>query len=97
MTPTELVAAREAGYDTLKFFPAQQAGGIAMLQAFAGPFAEARFCPTGGITRENAPSYLELGNVLCVGGSWPAPTALVRRGDWAGIEKLAREASSLKR
>ena len=97
MTPTELVAAREAGYDTLKFFPAQQAGGIAMLQAFAGPFAEARFCPTGGITRENAPSYLELGNVLCVGGSWPAPAVLVRRGDWAGIEKLAREASSLKR
>jgi 2-dehydro-3-deoxyphosphogluconate aldolase / (4S)-4-hydroxy-2-oxoglutarate aldolase len=96
MTAAEILAAREAGYETLKFFPAQQAGGIAMLQAFAGPFAETRFCPTGGITRESAPGYLELGNVLCVGGSWPAPASLVRRGDWEAIEKLAREAAALR-
>jgi 2-dehydro-3-deoxyphosphogluconate aldolase/(4S)-4-hydroxy-2-oxoglutarate aldolase len=96
MTPAELLSAREAGFDTFKFFPAREAGGVPMLQAFAGPFAEARFCPTGGITRESAPSYLELGNVLCVGGSWPAPASLVRRGDWAAIEKLAREAATLR-
>jgi 2-dehydro-3-deoxyphosphogluconate aldolase/(4S)-4-hydroxy-2-oxoglutarate aldolase len=95
MTPTEILAARAAGYDTLKFFPAEQAGGSEMLRAFAGPFADVKFCPTGGITRERAPKYLELSNVVCVGGSWVAPPALIERGDWAAIEQLAREASSL--
>lgn len=97
MTPAEVLSARGAGYDTLKFFPAEPAGGSAMLRAFAGPFPDVKFCPTGGITRERAPQYLELGNVLCVGGSWVAPQALLERGDWAAIEQLARDAASLPR
>ena len=97
VTPGEIIAALQAGYETLKFFPAQQAGGIPMLQAFASPFAKVAFCPTGGISRETAPGFLKLPNVLCVGGSWVAPAALVRDGDWAGIEALARDAAQLKR
>ena len=85
------------GFDTLKFFPAQPAGGIPMLQAFAGPFANVAFCPTGGISRDSAPAFLKLPNVLCVGGSWIAPRALVEKGDWAGIEALARDAAALPR
>jgi 2-dehydro-3-deoxyphosphogluconate aldolase/(4S)-4-hydroxy-2-oxoglutarate aldolase len=96
-TPAEIIAAREFGYDTLKFFPAEPAGGTAMLAAFAGPFPEVRFCPTGGITRERAPSYLQQPNVLCVGGSWVAPRVSLQRGDWAEIEHLAREAAALAR
>ena len=95
VTPGEIIQALHFGYDTLKFFPAQQAGGIPMLQAFAGPFAQVRFCPTGGISRATAPAFLELGNVLCVGGSWVAPNALVEKGDWAGIEALAQDAATL--
>ena len=97
VTPSEILQALHFGYDTLKFFPAQQAGGIAMLQAFAGPFANVAFCPTGGISRETAPEFLNLPNVLCVGGSWVAPKALVEKGDWAGIEALARDAAALPR
>jgi 2-dehydro-3-deoxyphosphogluconate aldolase/(4S)-4-hydroxy-2-oxoglutarate aldolase len=97
VTPSEILQALHFGFDTLKFFPAQQAGGIAMLQAFAGPFATVAFCPTGGITRESAPAFLELRNVLCVGGSWVTPQALVEKGDWAGIEALARDAATLPR
>ena len=96
-TASEILAAKHAGYDTLKFFPAQQAGGVPMLQAFLGPFAEVRFCPTGGISRETAPTYLQLPNVLAVGGSWVAPQSLVSRGDWGAIEKLARDAAALHR
>jgi len=96
MSASEILAAREAGYDFLKFFPAEQAGGVALLQAFRGPFADVRFCPTGGITRESAPRYLQLDNVVCIGGSWVAPGERVRRGDWAGIEQLAREAAALR-
>jgi 2-dehydro-3-deoxyphosphogluconate aldolase/(4S)-4-hydroxy-2-oxoglutarate aldolase len=97
MTPTEVITARNAGFNILKFFPAQQAGGIPMLQAFAGPFAQVAFCPTGGISRDTAPDFLKLPNVLCVGGSWVAPNALVEKGDWAGIEALARDAAGLPR
>jgi 2-dehydro-3-deoxyphosphogluconate aldolase/(4S)-4-hydroxy-2-oxoglutarate aldolase len=97
MTPSEILQALHFGYDTLKFFPAQQAGGIAMLQAFGGPFANVAFCPTGGISRESAPAFLQLPNVLCVGGSWVAPKALLDKGDWAGIEALARDAAGLPR
>ena len=97
VTPSEILQALHFGYDTLKFFPAQQAGGIAMLQAFAGPFANVAFCPTGGISRESAPAFLKLPNVLCVGGSWVAPKALLDKGDWAGIEALARDAAGLPR
>jgi 2-dehydro-3-deoxyphosphogluconate aldolase/(4S)-4-hydroxy-2-oxoglutarate aldolase len=97
MTPTELLAARNAGFDTLKLFPAHQAGGVGMLNALAGPFPDVRFCPTGGITRATAPDYLALPNVACIGGSWFAPPELIRIGDWAGIEALARDASSLRK
>ena len=97
ISPSEILQALQFGYDTLKFFPAQQAGGVPMLQAFAGPFADVRFCPTGGISRATAPAFLELRNVLCVGGSWVAPNALVDKGDWAGIEALARDAATLPR
>ncbi len=97
VTPSEILQALHFGYDTLKFFPAQQAGGIPMLQAFAGPFANVAFCPTGGISRETAPAFLKLRNVLCVGGSWVAPAGMVEKGDWAGIEALARDAAGLTR
>lgn len=96
MTPTELIAARALGYSVLKLFPAQQAGGIAMLQALGAPFPDVSFCPTGGITRATAPDYLALSNVVCVGGSWVAPRSMLEAGDWAGIEALARDASSLR-
>jgi 2-dehydro-3-deoxyphosphogluconate aldolase/(4S)-4-hydroxy-2-oxoglutarate aldolase len=97
ITPSEILQALHFGYDTLKFFPAQPAGGIPMLQSFAGPFANVAFCPTGGISRDTAPAFLKLRNVLCVGGSWVAPNALVEKGDWAGIEALARDAAGLSR
>ncbi|HKU15353.1 MAG TPA: bifunctional 4-hydroxy-2-oxoglutarate aldolase/2-dehydro-3-deoxy-phosphogluconate aldolase [Steroidobacteraceae bacterium] len=97
MTPTELLAGLRWGYDTFKLFPAQQAGGVNMLKAFAGPFPQVMFCPTGGITRATAPDYLALKNVACVGGSWVAPAERVRAGDWKGIEELARDAASLRR
>jgi 2-dehydro-3-deoxyphosphogluconate aldolase/(4S)-4-hydroxy-2-oxoglutarate aldolase len=97
VTPSEILQALQFGYDTLKFFPAQPAGGIPMLQAFAGPFANVAFCPTGGISRDSAPGFLKCRNVLCVGGSWVAPPALVEAGDWAGIEALARDAAALPR
>ena len=97
VTPGEILQALQYGYDTLKFFPAQPAGGVAMLQAFGGPFAQVAFCPTGGISRATAPSFLKLRNVLCVGGSWVAPGALLARGDWAGVEALARDAAGLSR
>jgi len=97
MTPTELIAARAAGFSVLKLFPAEQAGGVAMLRALGAPFPDVLFCPTGGITRASAPDYLELPNVACVGGSWIAPRAMLAAGDWAGIEALARDAAGLKR
>lgn len=97
MTPSELIAARAAGYTACKLFPAQQAGGIGMLKAMAGPFADVVFCPTGGVTRGNAPEFLAQPNVLCVGGSWVVPADRLDAGDWAGIEHLARDAASLAR
>lgn len=97
MTPTELIEARGAGFNICKLFPAQQAGGVPMLKALNGPFPDARFCPTGGITRQNASEFLALPNVLCVGGSWVVPNAVVLAKDWAAIELLARDAASLAR
>ena len=97
ITPGEIIQALHFGYDTLKFFPAQPAGGIPMLQSFAPVFANVAFCPTGGISRETAPNFLKLKNVLCVGGSWVAPQALLDKGDWTGIEALARDAAGLPR
>lgn len=96
ITPSEIMAARQAGYSLLKFFPAEQAGGIAFLKALSSPLAGVRFCPTGGVSPANARDYLALPNVACVGGSWVAPDALVAAGQWDEIESLAREASSLK-
>ena len=96
MTPTELIAARHAGFNVLKLFPAEQAGGIDMLRALGAPFPDVLFCPTGGITRATAPDYLALSNVACVGGSWVAPGAMLAAGDWRGIEMLARDASALR-
>ncbi len=96
MTPTELIAGRAAGFEVFKLFPAQQAGGVEMLKALAGPFPDARFCPTGGISRSTAPDYLALANVLCVGGSWVAPRERVQARDWAAIEALARDAAALR-
>jgi 2-dehydro-3-deoxyphosphogluconate aldolase/(4S)-4-hydroxy-2-oxoglutarate aldolase len=96
MTPTDVIGAMECGYQQLKFFPAQQAGGIPMLKALHGPFGDVTFCPTGGITAETAPQFLALPNVACVGGSWLTPKALLDKEDWEGIHRLAREAAALK-
>lgn len=95
-TASEVMALREEGYEVLKFFPAEQAGGAAYLKALSSPLAGTLFCPTGGISLKNAMDYLSLPNVVCVGGSWVAPKELVSAGDWAGITKLASEAAALK-
>jgi 2-dehydro-3-deoxyphosphogluconate aldolase/(4S)-4-hydroxy-2-oxoglutarate aldolase len=96
MTPSDVIAARAAGYRELKLFPAQQAGGVAMLKALAGPFPDVTFCPTGGVTTQSAPDFLALPNVACVGGSWLTPSAAIAAGDWDAIIALARQASSLR-
>lgn len=95
-TASELMAALACGLDTLKFFPAAQAGGVALLKAFAGPFPGVRFCPTGGIDIASAPAYLDLPNVICVGMSSIAPPGLLAAGDFASIEQRAREAAALR-
>src|SRR5204863_2595511 len=96
MTPSDVIAARAAGFFALKLFPAQQAGGIGMLKALSGPFPDVTFCPTGGVTAASAPAYLALPNVGCVGGSWLTPQAAVKAGEWGKITGLAREASRLR-
>jgi 2-dehydro-3-deoxyphosphogluconate aldolase/(4S)-4-hydroxy-2-oxoglutarate aldolase len=97
ITPGEIMTAAEAGLDFLKFFPAEQAGGAAFLKSLASPFAGIRFCPTGGVSLNNAGDYLSLPNVICVGGSWVAPDDLVKAGKWDEIEALARAASRMGR
>ncbi|MFO1420922.1 MAG: bifunctional 4-hydroxy-2-oxoglutarate aldolase/2-dehydro-3-deoxy-phosphogluconate aldolase [Candidatus Competibacteraceae bacterium] len=97
MTPSDVIAARLAGFRELKLFPARQAGGIGMLQALAGPFPDVTFCPTGGITAETAPEFLALPNVACVGGSWLTPRNALAAGDWEAITALARQAAALNR
>ncbi|SLN74795.1 bifunctional 4-hydroxy-2-oxoglutarate aldolase/2-dehydro-3-deoxy-phosphogluconate aldolase [Oceanibacterium hippocampi] len=92
-TAGEAMAALRHGLRYLKFYPATAAGGIPMLKALAGPFPDLRFCPTGGLNGENFRDYLALANVVCVGGSWIAPDALVDAGDWAGIAGKARAAA----
>lgn len=96
-TGSEIMMAQEGGYTELKFFPAMQAGGPAMLKAWSGPFFDEKFCPTGGVTPGNALEFLSLPNVACVGGSWLVPADALAQGDWARIEALAREASLLPR
>jgi 2-dehydro-3-deoxyphosphogluconate aldolase/(4S)-4-hydroxy-2-oxoglutarate aldolase len=96
-TASELMTALAAGFRYFKLFPANAAGGLQALKGFYGPFPEARFCPTGGITLQTAGSFLDLPNVMCVGGSWLTPGELLKARDWGRIESLAREAAALRR
>src|ERR1019366_3355677 len=96
MTPSEVMAAREAGFRQLKLFPAVAAGGIGMLNAIAGPLPDVMFCPTGGISIETAPQFLACKNVACVGGSWLTPKDAMQAEDWASITALAIAASRLR-
>lgn len=91
-TVSELMLGMDQGLREFKFFPAEANGGVKALQAIAGPFPQVRFCPTGGITPHNYRDYLALKNVLCIGGSWLAPTEALEKGDYAGITALAYEA-----
>ncbi len=95
-TASEIMAAQDDGHTQLKFFPAMQAGGVAMLNAWRGPFGDTLFCPTGGVTLENAPSLLALSNVACVGGSWLVSADAMASGDWSSITALARAAVQLR-
>lgn len=96
-TASEAMRAFDAGHSVLKFFPAHQAGGAAMLKAWAAPLPELHFCPTGGVDASNAREYFGLPNVICVGGSWVAPPRLIQEERWEEISRLAQEASSLPR
>jgi 2-dehydro-3-deoxyphosphogluconate aldolase/(4S)-4-hydroxy-2-oxoglutarate aldolase len=96
MTPSDVIAAKFAGYSQLKLFPAQQAGGIGMLKALGGPFPDVMFCPTGGVTAATAPDFLALPNVACVGGSWLTPKDAIVAQDWNRITALARESAALR-
>ena len=93
-TGSEIMMAQEAGYTELKFFPAMQAGGPAMLKAWSGPFFDVKFCPTGGVSVANAKEFLSLPNVVCVGGSWLVPIDALAAGDWDRITALAAAAAS---
>lgn len=95
MTPGEVMRARERGFGLMKLFPAEQAGGIGMLKALAGPLGDVRFCPTGGVSPANLSAFLQQPNVAMVGGSWLTPRDALESGDWARISTLAREACTL--
>ncbi|UWR38396.1 bifunctional 4-hydroxy-2-oxoglutarate aldolase/2-dehydro-3-deoxy-phosphogluconate aldolase [Sulfitobacter sp. W074] len=94
-TASEAMRLLARGYDMLKFFPAEASGGAPALKAISAPLPQINFCPTGGVTAENAESYLKLSNVVCAGGSWVAPQGLVSAGRWSEVEALARAASKL--
>jgi 2-dehydro-3-deoxyphosphogluconate aldolase/(4S)-4-hydroxy-2-oxoglutarate aldolase len=96
-SPSEVMRGLDLGLERFKFFPAEQAGGTAFLAALQGPFAAAKFCPTGGITPERAPEYLKLSNVAMVGGGWVATPQMLGKGDWQTIETNARAAAAMKR
>jgi 2-dehydro-3-deoxyphosphogluconate aldolase/(4S)-4-hydroxy-2-oxoglutarate aldolase len=96
-TATEAMRLLARGYDMLKFFPAEASGGAPALKAIGAPLPQISFCPTGGVSPDNALSYLSLANVICAGGSWVAPAALVTVGKWDEIEALANTASQLER
>ena len=89
-TASELMAAMAAGFDLVKFFPAESSGGIKALRALGGPFPQMRFCPTGGIGEANAATWLAEPNVMAVGGSWLCPAAEIRAGNWAGITAMCQ-------
>ena len=95
-TGSEIMMAQEDGFAELKFFPAMQAGGPAMLKAWSGPFFDVRFCPTGGVSLQNAADLLALPNVVCVGGSWIVPADAMAQGDWARITQLAADTQVLR-
>lgn len=95
-TASEVLRLLERGHREMKFFPAEASGGQAFLRALASPLPEARFCPTGGITLASAPTYLALPNVGCIGGTWVTPADAIAVGDWPRIERLARQASTLR-
>lgn len=92
---SEMMQGLEMGYEHFKFFPAAASGGVSALKAFAGPFPDVKFCPTGGISVKDFTQYLALPNVVCVGGSWVVPADALNQGDWDRIEQLAREACEL--
>jgi 2-dehydro-3-deoxyphosphogluconate aldolase/(4S)-4-hydroxy-2-oxoglutarate aldolase len=94
-TASEAMRLLERGYSVQKFFPAEAAGGAALLKALSSPLPQIRFCPTGGISASNAGDYLALPNTLCVGGSWVAPKDLVARENWEAITELAKQAARL--
>ena len=96
MTPSEVLAAREAGFRELKLFPAMQAGGVGMLNAIGGPLPDVTFCPTGGISIDTAAQFLACRNVACVCGSWLTPKDALQAGDWARITALAKAAAALR-
>jgi len=93
ITPSEVIVARELGFSFLKFYPAAGAGGVATLRNYALVFAGTVFCPTGGVTGENAREYLALPNVPLVGGAWMATPEAISAGDWTGITERARQAA----
>lgn len=95
-TATEAMRLLERGYTMLKFFPAEASGGVPALKAIGAPIPQIRFCPTGGVSPDNARDYLALPNVVCVGGSWVAPGDKIKAGDWDAIEALARNAAQLR-
>lgn len=96
VTASEVMRAADAGYDMLKFFPAEAVGGAPALKSLAGPLPKVSFCPTGGVSPDNARDYLSLPNVVCVGGSWVATDADVSAENWSAIEARARTATALR-
>lgn len=96
-TASEAMALADRGYRFLKFFPAEQAGGVGYLRALGAPIPSVRFCPTGGVSAKNAADYLALPNVVCVGGTWVAPADALAVGDWSVVTALSREAAGLRR
>ncbi|WP_120845888.1 bifunctional 4-hydroxy-2-oxoglutarate aldolase/2-dehydro-3-deoxy-phosphogluconate aldolase [Helicobacter pylori] len=93
---SEIMQALELGYSALKFFPAEHCGGVKLLNAFNGPFKGVKFCPTGGVSVDNMHSYLNLENVLCVGGSWLTPKDLVQNKEWDKITEICKRALALR-
>ncbi len=93
---SEVMQALELGYNALKFFPAEYCGGVKLLNAFNGPFKGVKFCPTGGISADNMRSYLNLENVLCVGGSWLTPKNLIQNKEWDKIIEICKRSLALR-